>query len=421
MKPRWISLAAAAVLASVSSSVGTAQEFIPTKPPIATNLPGFPSPDSASHPIPFDSQTPTLHDLFPGQVPAPEAPAKQEMQDNFVPYMLGDFASPVANMFSDVKIAEGESPRPTDRVFVKFNYYNNLAPDTWTDPTQPIHNVDLYRYSVGMEKTFFDEKISLGLRIPFYTIDADGKDFTVVPPANDQVITAQIKQRLQTQLEGVLGNFPLVSQIVNQLVTPSAGTSPAPVIVTNAPGLHTTQFGNISAVLKAVAWEDRDTGSLLSAGAVISFPTASSKLINPGQSTLLYTQPFTGFIFNQWNLFMQGFTSVTIPIASAESIVLFNDVGVGYFLYRSDPHSSLLTAVVPTMEVHVTTPLRQADPNVLTEGIYDTLKLHNSVDFTLGTTLEFTKRATLGVGVSVPVTGDRPYDVEALAQFNYRF
>src|SRR5262249_9336595 len=33
------------------------------------------------------------------------------------PYMLGDFAGPVANLFSDIKIAEGESPRPIDRVF----------------------------------------------------------------------------------------------------------------------------------------------------------------------------------------------------------------------------------------------------------------------------------------------------------------
>src|SRR5262245_21400973 len=39
----------------------------------------------------------------------------------FTPYMLGDFVGPVANQFSDVKIAEGESPRPIDRVFYKFN------------------------------------------------------------------------------------------------------------------------------------------------------------------------------------------------------------------------------------------------------------------------------------------------------------
>src|SRR5437764_857672 len=49
----------------------------------------------------------------------------------FTPFMLGDFVGPVANQFSDVKIAEGESPRPTDRVFIKFNYYDNLSKNRW--------------------------------------------------------------------------------------------------------------------------------------------------------------------------------------------------------------------------------------------------------------------------------------------------
>src|SRR5437764_552870 len=89
-----------------------------------------------------------------------------------------------SNMFSDVKIAEGESPRPVDRVFVKYNYYNNLAKDQWTDPTVPIHNVELSRYVVGMEKAFFDEKMSIGLRVPFYTLNAEAKDVVFVPPTN---------------------------------------------------------------------------------------------------------------------------------------------------------------------------------------------------------------------------------------------
>jgi hypothetical protein len=295
--------------------------------------------------------------------------------------MLGDFVGPVANQFSDVKIAEGESPRPVDRVFYKFNYYNNLDKSRWTDPTEPIHNVALFRHVFGMEKTFFDEHVSLGLRVPFYTLDAEAKDFRLLPG-------------------------------------PLTGT---PALVPGGPGLNTTQFGNVSAIAKAVLWEDRQTGSLISAGATLSFPTSSSRLINPGSSTLAYAQPFGGFILNRGNLFVQGFTSITLPVAHAESIVLFNDLGVGYYVYRANARSSWLTAVAPTLEIHIADPLRKADPTVDDFGIFDGVKLHNVVDFTLGSTFEFVDRATLGVGIVLPVTGPKPFDVEVLAQLNYRF
>lgn len=299
----------------------------------------------------------------------------------FTPFMLGDFTGPVANLFSDVKIAEGESPRPVDRAFYKFNYYNNVDKTRWTDPTESIHNVDLYRHVLGLEKTFFDQRASLGLRVPFYTLEAEAKEFRVVP-------------------------------------LPDA---PGGAVVPGGPGISTTHFGNISAIAKAILWEDREAGTLLSAGATLSFPTASSKKINPGSSTLAYMQPFGGFIVNRGDLFVQGFLSVTFPVASAESIVLFTDLGVGYFVYRDASGTGFLTSVAPTFEVHIANPLRTPDPAVDVFGLVDDLKLHNVVDLTLGVTFEFRSAATLGIGIVSPVTGPKPFDVEALAQFNYRF
>jgi len=301
--------------------------------------------------------------------------------DHFTPYMLGDFVGPVANQFSDVKIAEGESPRPIDRVFYKFNYYNNLNKPMWADPTEPIHNVDLYRHVFGFEKTFLDQRVSVGLRVPFYTLDAEAKDFQLVPDPNT----------------GALVGAP------------------------GGPGFNTTQFGNVSAIAKGVLWEDHQTGSLISAGATISFPTSSSRKINPGQSTLAYFQPFGGFILSRGDLFIQGFTSITLPVAHAESIVLFNDLGVGYYVYRANERSGGLTAVAPTVELHMANPLRSPDPGVNLFGIVDDEKLHNVIDVTLGTTLEFGARATLGAGLVFPLTGPKPFDVEALVQLNYRF
>ena len=128
-----------------------------------------------------------------------------------------------------------------------------------------------------------------------------------------------------------------------------------------------------------------------------------------------------GFIFNSGDLYFQGFSSITLPLASPESIVLFTDLGVGYYLYRASASSGWLTAVAPTAEIHVANPLRSPDPTVDIFGFKDGLKLHNVVDFTLGTTFEFSNRSTLGVGVVTPFTGPKPFDLEAIAQFNFRF
>jgi hypothetical protein len=297
---------------------------------------------------------------------APPTPPADVLRP-FTPFMLGDFVGFVTNQFSDMKIAEGESPQPLDRVFYRFNWYNNVAPAQWTSPTATIHNVNLYRNVIGLEKTVLGGNYSLGLRIPFNTLEAEAKP---------DVVGEQ--------------------------------------------GIHSTQFGNVTGIFKAVLWEDRPTGDLISAGVTLSLPTASSFLVNPSQSIVLYVQPYGAFIYNSGDLFFQGFMSITAPILHTESIVLFTDFGVGYWWYRN-PEGRLLTAFAPTFEIHIADPLRQPDSAVLDAGIFDTLRLNNVVDLTVGTTLEFATRTTLGLGLVVPVTGPRPFDVELLAQLNYRF
>ncbi|MCE9529663.1 MAG: hypothetical protein K8T89_00760 [Planctomycetes bacterium] len=317
----------------------------------------------------------------PCDLPAQQPVWEQWPPVYFTPFMLGDFIGPVANMFSDVKIAEGESPRPMDRVFYRGNYFNNLDKSRWTNPRETIHNVSLYQNVFGFEKTFMNERLSLGVRIPFYTLDAPAKEFSAVAhPAT--------------------GNL-----------TPVAG----------GPGFTSTNFGNISAIVKALLAHDDETGSLISGGATLSIPTASSKLINPGQSILAYVQPFGGGILSRGDLFVQGFTSITLPVASAESIVFFADVGVGYYVYRNTTGNGILTAVAPMFEIHIAAPLRSPDPNADIFGFKDGLLLHDVVNLTFGSTFEFKNRSVLGVGLVVPTTGPKPFDFELIVQLNQRF
>ena len=47
-------------------------------------------------------------------------------------------------------------------------------------------------------------------------------------------------------------------------------------------------------------------------------------------------QPFIGYIFNFDRWFLQGFTGSNIPTDSQVVTMYYNDVGVGYYLFRSN-------------------------------------------------------------------------------------
>ena len=357
------------VSAQETESINTTSVFFSTVqagPMTVTNPQSFPAPVAIPH-SPYAAPPDTF---------CPDSGC-DGTSDHFTPFMLGDFANILVNLGSDIKIAEGESPRPVDRVFYRFNYYDNINPSRFNQPISDIHNVQLYRNSFGFEKTFMNGTVSIGLRVPFNTIDAEGKGYVVSPP-------------------------------------------PGGIVTPGDAGFDTTVFGNISAIVKAILLEDKATGSLVSAGATIVFPTAATKLVDPGPSTLSYIQPFGGFILNRGDFFVQGFTSITLPVAGAESIIMFNDLGAGYFIYRDRSGASWLRSVAPTLEIHVTTPIRQ--PQGVTEfGFIDNVTINDTVDITMGSTFEFVNKATLGVGFVIPVCSTRPFDYEILAQLNYRF
>ena len=378
MKVRWLSvIATSAFAAGIGNAQSLPPNVVPAAPaPAATSSPAVPA-------LIMDNQPPRVGmDIGTPTASCPSPAASDKAPAPFTPFMLGDFIGPVANLFTDFKIAEGESPRPTDRVFFKYNYYNNINPSRWTDPTEPIHNVNLDLYTFGAEKTLFDGLMSVGVRMPFYTMDAEGKDFHIGPD-------------------------------------PVSG---AAAVLPGGPGFTETKFGNLIGIAKVVIWEDRPTGDLLSGGLVVSIPTLGSQKLDPGLSTLMYMQPFSGFILTSGDFFVQGFASMTLPVARPESIVSFNDVGVGYWMYRDATCSRFISGVAPTVEIHYTAPIRNPDPGANLYGNFvDNQRVHNTVDFTFGATLLFTDRATLGLGVAVPVTGERPFDVEGQVQLNMLF
>src|SRR4029077_12782999 len=46
-------------------------------------------------------------------------------------------------------------------------------------------------------------------------------------------------------------------------------------------------------------------------------------------------QPFVGYIVDQGDFYLHGFVSVDIPTASHDVTLVYTDIGIGYYLCRS--------------------------------------------------------------------------------------
>jgi hypothetical protein len=251
------------------------------------------------------------------------------------------------------KIMENESPRPTDRVFFNYNYFNNVDR---LFQGQPGSNANLHRETIGFEKTFLGGDASFGMRLPFL------------------------------QLTGSNGDF------------------------------EDSHLDDLSMIFKYAFINNRETGNVLSAGIVLTAPTGEGLHID-GESTIHSTvfQPFVGFIYHfDRNLYLQGFSSVAAPSDGRDVTIFFNSIAAGYHMYRADDSGARVRGIVPVAEFHVNTPLNHRGLQQAPLGFDD------SVDFTGGVYVQF-RRATLGIAVGTPLTGPRPYDVEATANLNFHF
>jgi hypothetical protein len=268
------------------------------------------------------------------------------------PPMLGDFfrTSPFRTggvSAQGFKLAENESPRPLDRVFTTFNYYGDVRPNAFR--RDGFGQANIYREMFGLEKTFLDGDASIGLRAPLSTLDVDG------------------------------------------------GSTQA--------GFTDTDFGDLNVIFKYAVLNDHTTGDLISTGLVVTTPTGPIETFHD-----VKLQPFVGGIWNIGDWYVHGFTSLSVPTDSNDTTVLFNDLGVGYWLYHHGGCGQIVTAIIPTAEVHVNTPLNhRGDPIV------------DSVDLTQGVIFDLWGRAWLSVGVSENITGPKTYEIEALVHLNVRF
>ena len=227
--------------------------------------------------------------------------------------------------YAGYRIAENESPRPTDRVFATYNYYNGV-------PTTPgFPGFDVHREIIGFEKTLLDGQASIGVRIPF--LQLVGSD----------------DERRQA-------------------------------------GLSSGQFGDVTIVTKYAFYDDRGTGNLISGGLLVTVPTGEAAIVtNNGAIHSTLYQPWTGFIWNFGDTFIHGFSSVVIPDDRRDVTAWYNDLGVGFWL-RKDQRDNFFHGIVPTAEIHLGTPLRSGSVTDFDRAhMSDYLSLVGGVNFVFGT------------------------------------
>ncbi len=289
------------------------------------------------------------------------------------------------------KIAENSSSLPMDRFIFNYNHFHNAIDEDIVEST----NVD--RFTLGFEKTFHDQLMSIEVRMPFVT-------------DNDFVSTDFIR--------------------------------------------NGSDAGNLSLTFKGVLTSDSD--SLLAAGLTVDTPTGggSTLTINNVVDQLtvevsndaVHLSPFLGFLYAPGGgNTHQGFLQIDVPTnANAmqfsdisgtattellEQTLLYVDYSFSKQLYhagRSARSGNGIRRILGLAELHYTTTLEDSDivlSGTTSNPLFEVTSAGNRLDvvnLTLGLHTEFNNGTQFRMGTVAPITNDddRFFDFEFQAQLN---
>ncbi len=276
----------------------------------------------------------------------------------------------------NVKISENDKALPMDRIFFNYNHFQNALDGAVAGGRTKSFPID--QYTIGVEKTFFDELWSVELRLPFSrTPQVTGTDLAVDT--------------------GDVGNLAV---IVKRLLFATETTAVGVGLPIGTP-----------------------TGSDVTGQALVSSFSLSNDAV--------HLAPFIGIV-NAPNdrVFCEGFLQVDVATQGNriiyggnnigrldEQTLLYLDFSMGYWLYRN-PYAPFLTGLAGVVEYHYTTTLQNADLVGGTDGnqflqfgnAYNRQDISN---ITIGLHTEL-NQTTIRVGAAVPLGGvsNRLFDAE---------
>jgi hypothetical protein len=395
------------------------------------------------------------------------------------------------------KVADNNSPLPQDRISFRYNFFDDALSVTGASPAPPVFdpvlgafrgttttkNYEVDQYTFSWEQTFFDRRFSVETRLPF-------------------------SRTLASHLDLSYGHVTGIGQATdlqgNPLEPPQQALEVASTPLASL-GSQDTELGNMSVILKGLVCQN--SWFAFSTGLAVGIPTGQdtnvrvTDYLGPPEfnnasiqrvrdfhisNDTVALSPFLAVLATPTNrFFAQAFVQWDIPLNSSnvsftetapfvlngpfpgtpgpgmlippfsantsieEQALLHTDVGIGYWLVRR-PEARWLTGLAPTLEMHYTTTLENADivtlpgdtakqivpvqiPGVMQPVVVQVPEpppqvgnLRNRVDIldlTVGTTFEFGRRATLATAFSFPTRGvdNRTFDWEFQVQLNIYF
>jgi len=281
------------------------------------------------------------------------------------------------------KLAENNSPFPTDRYFVNYNHFRNAL------LTLDGREANLDRAVFGLEKTFHDGQFSFEVRVPF----ANG-----------------------------LNSVQVSDSTANNVAT---------------------EFGNIAFALKALL--HRGPYVSWSAGLGMVIPTAEDSQVFGGfdelfltvENEAFYLQPFLGMLWTPNDrLFGQFVTQLDFDTTGnrvnfvgtdqssgviRDQTLLFMDASFGYWLYRNQRSGGCITGVAPMLELHYTDTIE--DSNRVGDSFGNALSNPNNrqdiLNITGGCRFELFSRSYVTVAAVAPLKGgaNHLFDAEVAVQY----
>ena len=310
---------------------------------------------------------------------------------------VGGFDIPGAGGSRRVKIGENNKAMPMNRVFFMYNHFENALTMQDTPVSPPgqtlINQGPIDRYTLGIEKMFFDDLWSCEVRMPF-----------------NSAFDAQ---------------------------TPAFGANGGNV-------------GNLSVILKNLLYVDDYTS--VAAGLGLNLPTGSDFEGRVGTSQLSFENdsfhilPYIGFVTALDEVFfVQGFWQIDVATSGNEVLLqtgannqslgylndqnlMYLDLAVGGWLYHN-PYAERLTGLALLGELHYTTTLQNSD-QIRADDQGTQIFISNPFnrqDITNGTValqFEIANTTTFRIATVLPL-GERPdqrfFDSEVQFQVNRKF
>lgn len=330
-----------------------------------------------------------------------------------VPNMLGDFFNPTASLMYDaccgqnavaladvplaaggrrMKISENNKALPMDRIYFNFNHFHNVV-DTTPDVGSFFagRSGSINRYTVGLEKTFFNKQASIDVRMP-------------------------LAEKVRS---------------VNDVMNVEGGN-----------------VGDLGLVFKALLYSTEDWAAGVGVG--VTLPTGSDVMTNAFDTKIFYNNdashitPFIGILCAPndaffFQAFVEGdfgtegnavdviypmsFTRESLGILN-EQALLHLDVTGGWWLVRNSD-DDFLSGLAAIFEVHYTSTLDDADiiSGSSVNGDFEFGNLLNRLDVinaSAGLHLRFFCGTTLRVATVFPLDNrlDNPFDSELTVSLN---